>query len=267
MSIVKPITQLKKEDIKDLKLICFDVDGVTIRKGTIVEEKETLQTRSLTIKTKQLTKQVREKLIELKKYYFIAINSGRSTIYLKEVFNELLWDNVALIGEVGIFTLANGELVQHERFDDKTLIKMRNIRKELEKFADSTRTSEAFEPKQFLITMHTRFDDKNVYKIVRNVDPEEEFAVIWSGEAFDILPKRLNKGTALINLCKYLNIDVSQTIAIGNGNNDRDMTEIAGIGVTTEPKILKSDFYTEGKEYLGGLELIDKLLELVKNDR
>ena len=35
---MKPITELTREDIKDLKLICFDVDGVTIKKGTDIEE-------------------------------------------------------------------------------------------------------------------------------------------------------------------------------------------------------------------------------------
>ena len=259
---MKPLSELTKEDIERVKLVCFDVDGVTIKKGTFIREKETKETQTIVTTTKLLSPEVRDKLAELKKYFFVCINSGRSTIYLKDVFNELLWDNFALIGEVGIFTLQNGQLVQHEKFTPKTLEKMRKIRTELEKYADETRMLEAFEPKQFLITMHTRFDDKNVHEIVRRVDTEGEFTVIWSGEAFDILPKRLTKGTALANLCNFLNIDISRTIAIGNGNNDKPMTEAAGIGITTEPKVLKSDFYTEGAEHLGGIELIDRLIEL-----
>ena len=35
---MKPITELTKEDIKDLKLVCFDVDGVTVKKGTDIQE-------------------------------------------------------------------------------------------------------------------------------------------------------------------------------------------------------------------------------------
>jgi len=261
---MKPITRLTRQDIKEIKLVCFDVDGVTIKKGTFIREKETRKTETLIIKTQLLEDRVKQKLLELKKYYFVAINSGRSTIYLKDVFNELLWDNFALIGEVGIFSLLNGQVVQHEKFDDKTLKKMRDIRNELEKYADKTRMAEAFEPKQFLITMHTPFEDKSVYEIVKMVDPEGEFQTIWSGEAFDILPTRLNKGVALVNLCRHLKIDLKGTIAIGNGRNDRDMVESAGIGVTTEPEVLKADFYTTGKFHLGGEELIDKLLELAK---
>jgi hypothetical protein len=260
---VKPITELTKEDVRNIKLICFDVDGVTIKKGTFIREKETPSTETLTIKTQRLEDGIKEKLNELKKHFFVAINSGRSTIYLKDIFNDLLWDNVALIGEIGIFSLLNGEVIQHEKFEEKTLAKMRDIRRELEKYADKTRIAEAFEPKQFLITMHTRNEDKNVYDIVKAVDPEGEFQVIWSGEAFDILPSRLNKGTALINLCHHLKIDLKDTMAIGNGNNDRDMTETAGIGVTTEPTVLKADYFTKSIGHLGGFELAEKLLDLM----
>jgi len=259
---VRPLSQLTPKRLKNIRLVCFDVDGVTIKKGTFIREKETRQTETLTIRTQLLEERIKQKLLELKKYYFIAINSGRSTIYLKDVFNELLWDNVALIGEVGIFSLLDGQVVQHEKFTKATLEKMRNIRSALEKYAAKTRLAEAFEQKQFLITLHTRFEDNNVYDIVKRVDPEGEFRAIWSGEAFDILPKRLNKGVALANLCRHLKISPRQTMAIGNGRNDRDMVETAGIGVTTEPKVLEADYYTTGKSHLGGEELVDKLLEL-----
>lgn len=259
---MKPLTQLTTNDIKNIKLVCFDVDGVTIKKGTVVKEVESKETKTLTIKTRLLTNEVREKLIELKKYFFIAINSGRSTIYLKDVFGDLLWDNVALIGEVGIYTLVDGELIQHEKFDKKVLGLMREIRLGLEDYIGETRAREAFEPKQFLITLHMPFEDKKIYEIVKGIDIDNEFEILWSGEAFDILPKDLNKGKALKNLCSHLNINISDSIAIGNGNNDRSMTETAGIGVTTEPNVLESDFFTVGKEHLGGIELADKLLEL-----
>ncbi len=261
---MKPLSELTKEQIKDIKLVCFDVDGVTIKKGTQISAELTHETETLTIKTRQLSDEVKEKLLALKKYYFVAINSGRSTIYLKDVFNDLLWGNVALIGEVGIFSLLDGEVVQYEKFGQETLTKMRDIRRELEKYAQKTRIAEAFEPKQFLITMHTRHEDKNVYDIVKKVDPEGEFRAIWSGEAFDILPQRLNKGTALNNLCQHLDIKLEETIAIGNGRNDKEMIDVAGIGVTTEPNQVEGDFYTSGVGHLGGEELIDKLISLTK---
>jgi len=52
-------------------------------------------------------------------------------------------------------------------------------------------------------------------------------------------------------------------MAIGNGPNDREMVETAGIGVTTDPTDLKTaDFHTTKSLELGGEELVDKLIEL-----
>lgn len=259
---MKPLTELTKSDVENIKLICFDTDGVTVKKGTDIQEIKTPENTTLTVKTSNLLPEMRDKLLELKKHYFIAISSGRSSLYLTKVYAEILWDNAALLSEVGIFTLINGELIQSEKFDSRTLAKMRNIRVALQALEGKVKDFRAFEPKQFLITLHAFSEISEIYEILKKEDPDEEFYAIWNGEAFDIAPKRLNKGTALKNLAGLLNIDIGQTLAVGNGPNDKDMTEAAGIGVTTEPDWLKADFYTSQNQYLGGLELIDTLLSL-----
>ena len=261
---MKPITDLTKEDIKDLKLVCFDVDGVTIKKGTDIKEIKSEEKTTLTVTTANLSAEIRDKLLELKKYYFICVSSGRSSLYLTKVFAELLWDNAALLSENGIFSLVNGELIQHEKFEKALLVKMRNIRVDLQNLEGKVKDFRAFEPKQLLITLHAFSELPEVHEIVKKNDPEEELYVWWNGEAFDIAPKRLNKGTALQNIADYLKIDVSQTMAIGNGINDKAMTDKAGIGVTTEPKVLESDYFTTDDEHLGGIQLIDTLLNLNK---
>jgi len=57
---------------------------------------------------------------------------------------------------------------------------------------------------------------------------------------------------------------MKQTMSIGNGLNDKEMVDYAEIGVTTNPKRIKGDFYTTGKLHLGGEELVDTLLKLIK---
>ncbi len=259
---MKPLTELTKEDIKDIKIVCFDVDGVTIKKGTDIKESKTLESTTLTVTTSNLSSEMRDALLALKKHYVVAINSGRSAMYLKKVFAELLWDRSALISENGIFILANGELTQCEKFDQKTLTKMQNITIALQSLEGKSQDFRAFEPKQFLITLHAFADIPEVHQIVKEHDPEGELYTFWNGEAFDIAPKRLNKGSALKNLCDLLGVSLEQTMAIGNGPNDKDMLDVAGIGVTTEPKTIESDFYTVDGEHMGGLELAKKLLEL-----
>lgn len=261
---MKPLSQLTKEDIKDLRLVVFDVDGVTIKKGTDIQEVRTQSSTTLTVTTSNLSSEMRDKLVELKKRYFIAICSGRSSMYLTKVFNELLWDNCALISEIGIFTLIKGELIQNRKFENKTLEKMRNIKMDLANLEGKVKDFRAFEPKQFLITLHAYADMPEVHEIMKRHDPEDEFYCLWNGEAFDIAPKILNKGTGITSLAKLIGIDLSQVIAIGNGPNDKSMTDTAGIGITTDKKSVEADYYTEGNEELGGFEIINKLLELNK---
>lgn len=259
---MQPITDLTKENIRNIKLVCFDVDGVTVKKGTQIEEIKTSTQTKFTISTNNLSREMKDKLQELKKYYFVAIVSGRSSLYLTDVFNDLLWDNFALISEIGIFTLMNGELKQNKKFDEKALRKMKLLRNDLAGLVGDKPELADFELKQFLITLHASHEIPEVYNIMKKHDPEEEFYCLWNGEAFDIAPKILDKGQSIKFLAKDLGIGIHQTIASGNGINDKSMTDAAGIGITTDKKSLESDFYTIGNEELGGFEIIDKLLSL-----
>ena len=47
----------------------------------------------------------------------------------------------------------------------------------------------------------------------------------------EINSKKANKGAGLMMLCDYLGIDVSETAAFGDGLNDMEMIETAGIGI------------------------------------
>ncbi len=259
---MKPLSELSKENIKDLKLVVFDVDGVTVKKGTNIEEIKTVAETKFTIRTNNLTQQMKDKLTELKKYYYVAICSGRSSLYLTDVFGDLLWDNFALISEIGIFTLKDGELIQNKRFNDNLLQKMKLIKADLSKLVGDKSEMADFELKQFLITLHASHEIPNVYEIMKNRDPENEFYCLWNGEAFDIAPRILDKGQSIKFLAKELNIGIHQTMASGNGINDKSMIDAAGIGITTDRKSVEADYYTEGNEELGGFEIIEKLLEL-----
>jgi HAD superfamily hydrolase (TIGR01484 family) len=259
---MKPLSNLTKEDIKDLKLVVFDVDGVTIKKGTNIEEIKTSSETKFNVRTNNLTNEMKAKLMELKKKYFVAICSGRSSLYLTDVFGDLLWDNFALISEIGIFTLINGELKQNKTFDTNQLRKMKLIKNDLAKLVGDKPEMPDFELKQFLITLHASYEIPEVYEIMKKNDPEEEFYCLWNGEAFDIAPKVLDKGQSIKFLAKELGIGIHQTMASGNGVNDKSMIDSAGIGITTDKKSLEADFYTEGNEELGGFEIIEKLLEL-----
>lgn len=254
---MKPIKELTKENIKDIKIICLDVDGVTIQRGTKIIDKGNEQ-KMVTI---PLDGEILQKILRLKKYFHVTINSGRSVFYLIKVFQDILWDNASLISENGIFILHNGELRQNFVFTSYELQVLKKITKRLQVLASTNQSADGFEYKVFLLVLHCNQAISEVEKIVSEEDPKGEFYCWWNGEAYDICPRRFNKGVGLKKLCELLGYTPENAIAIGNGINDKDMTDIAGIGVTTDKIHLEADYFVEG-EHLGGNYLIDKLLEL-----
>ena len=48
---------------------------------------------------------------------------------------------------------------------------------------------------------------------------------------FEILPKGVNKGLALMKLTEYLNADINKTVAVGDFDNDVEMLKAAKLGI------------------------------------
>jgi len=260
---MKTIDQLTKEDIKNIKVICFDCDGVTTKEGTFIQEKG----NELVVKTTSLSNETALKLNKLKKDFFLVFSSGRSLLYLSRMYEKILWDNLALQAEAGIFTLYQGTVFQQERFSQYYLEKSTRIKNEIRKLSETNPNIVGFEPKQFLVTVHCQKEDAEILKIVKKHDPENEYCCPWSGEAYDINPKIFNKGAGLKFLVDKIGFKLENVLAVGNDPNDKEMVERAGIGITTDPEsvIKGADFITNKKGVLGGQELIDKLLELIND--
>ncbi len=75
----------------------------------------------------------------------------------------------------------------------------------------------------------------------------------------------VNKGEALKWLCNYLNINLNETIAIGDSYNDVSMLKVAGIGAcvkSAEDEIKKISKYVCEKDYFEGSvkEVIEKFI-------
>jgi len=186
---MKPIAKLSQSDIKNIKIICFDCDGVTVERGTEIEEKED----SLFVKTYTLSDRLLIKLIEVKKRFHITFSSGRSLLYLDRMYGKVLWDNASLQGENGIFSLIDGQVIQHEKFDRSTLEKMNKMKVAIRELSKINKQIRGFEPKQFLITPHCWQAVPEIEDIVKKFDDKNEFYCLWNGEAYDIAPKRLKE--------------------------------------------------------------------------
>lgn len=258
---MKPLSALTKEEIQNIKLVSFDADGVTVERGTEILEKDNV----LTVKTKQISNSLLEKINRLKKYVHINISSGRTLLYLNRMFGPVLWERTSIQAENGIFTLINGQVLQESPLTNGELEKMEQMRKEIRKLSETNKNIHGLDPKQFMVSVRCGQEDERINDIVRRVDTNNEFNNLWiSNENHDIFLKRFNKGVGLEFLRNRLNLQKDEVLAVGNDPNDKEMLEIAGISITTDPENVQADFQTEGKYELGGDEVVDRLLELLE---
>lgn len=83
-------------------------------------------------------------------------------------------------------------------------------------------------------------------------------------EAFNLeaSPANISKGSGLVELCDFLGIDISETVAIGDAYNDREILQTAGLGIAmgnADDEIKKlADFITLDNDSDGVAAAIEK---------
>src|SRR3989344_1811075 len=110
---MKEISELTKNELKDIKLIVFDVDGVLVRRGTKIKQKGKITT----LETKIIDKKQIEQIKELcKRGFLINIKNSRIkgfepkefiiTIHCSEQVKEI--ENIVSKYKK-LYTILNGE--------------------------------------------------------------------------------------------------------------------------------------------------------------
>lgn len=75
-------------------------------------------------------------------------------------------------------------------------------------------------------------DMEYLRQIRKEINLEDKYSISFSAMRYlEINPKGVNKGFGLKQLCDILNIDIKDTIAVGDNTNDLDMILAAGLGV------------------------------------
>ena len=96
----------------------------------------------------------------------------------------------------------------------------------------------------------------------------ELFIVKSMAHYCEVTHPEATKGKAIEFLCKYWNINLSETMAIGDQDNDIEMIKTAGIGVAmgnATPKLKENaDFITKSVEEDGALFAIEKFIGVSK---
>lgn len=242
----------------NIKVICFDGDGVTKKKGTeFIRENGQDEMISSPPSLDML-----EKLKRLTKYFHVSFSSGRAMDYLQNIYGEIVKENGSLQAEIGMYLWWKGETFQNFEITEKQKERILLIREKLEMLKDLK--IKGFEPKEYLITLHCKDRIREVEEIVKFNDTEEELFCWWNGEAYDIGLKAVNKGSGLQKLTEKLGIKMSEVMTVGNGINDKEMTNIVGIDISTDEKHLEADFVVWGEE-IGGEKVVDRVLKLMEN--
>ncbi len=80
----------------------------------------------------------------------------------------------------------------------------------------------------------------------------------------EFMNKDVDKSKSILRLCEKLNIDLENTIAIGDSYNDISMVEVAGLGVAMENGVEEikkiADYITDTNENDGVAKVIEKYI-------
>jgi len=229
----KLIGELTQKDLKNIKLIAFDVDGVLVPRGTNIRQVGNV-TR---LETKRILPEQVEQIKKLHALGFeITINSGRGLYLLQDMFREVL-PFISLTYENGSATWYRGKIYQHVN----SFKFLHNVYADLA--AVRSKYIKGFEQKEFIITVHCTRRVKRIEQIVSN---HKNLYTIWNGEAYDIgLRGVQQKSVGLKSFMKSLKLTKKNVLAIGDNYNDQDLLSSAGIRVSADKTRLKGDFYID----------------------
>lgn len=76
-------------------------------------------------------------------------------------------------------------------------------------------------------------EDMSYLRMIRNqINLDDKYSISFSSNRYlEINPKGINKGIGLSKLCEYLNIDIKDTIGVGDNINDIELIQDSGLGI------------------------------------
>lgn len=249
---MKPISEMSKEDIADVKMIVLDVDGVLVQRGTKIQQVG----NTTTLETKVIERKEIGQIKELhQKGFLVNISSGRGLYMLQEMFREIL-PFVSLTYENGSSTWYKGKIYQHIN----SFKYLQNIFPKLKKVENEK--IKGFEPKEFIITIHCTEQIKEIEEIVAK---DKKLYTVWNGEAYDIGVKgRQTKALGFRKVMKIFKLNKENVMAMGDNYNDTELLNESGLPVSADQSRAEGKFYIplEG-EFLPADSLMQKVLSLV----
>ena len=250
---MKPLSEMTKEDLKEIKMIVFDVDGVIVPRGTKLKQ----DGNTTTLETKVIESKEIEQIQELsEKGFLVNISSGRGLYMLQEMFRKVL-PFVILTCENGSVSWYKGKLYQHINSFEY----LKDIFPKLKQIVNEK--IKGFEPKEFIITVHCT---EKVPEIEQVVAQDERLYTVWNGEAYDIGVKgEQTKSLGLRQVMKIFKLKKKNVMAMGDNYNDAELLKKSGTPISADKTRVKGKFFVplEG-EFLPADNLMQKILSLIE---
>ncbi|HNZ50019.1 MAG TPA: Cof-type HAD-IIB family hydrolase [Bacilli bacterium] len=161
--------------------------------------------------------------------YYIFINGQYICAHKKTIFQEPLDRNVLkeLIKRLQSLNLAYGFESSHQeavsRIDELVLYSFQNLGLPVP----------PVDPQFYLhhdVFQAWAFSNSGAIDMLKAEFSELRF-IQWMDVGYDILPGHASKGLGMKRLAEYLQMDLKDVIAIGDGDNDFEMVRDAGIGI------------------------------------
>ena len=175
--------------------------------------------------------------------------------YLSPLHCKKIYSDVENIGIRAIFVSDNIEYAtQFIRNDSQVLLNENNIdnmpAKNIKQIMIIGKNKEKIKKYK------SKVEKYNLNIIDTSNDAKEE---IW----FSIISNKASKGIALKKLAEHLSIPMCKTVAIGNGNNDLSMIQVARVGVAVEnatDELKKvANYITDSNDDDGVAKFLEKL--------
>lgn len=101
---------------------------------------------------------------------------------------------------------------------------------------------------KILVMDHDYEKVKRFEKLVNTEFSDELDAFRSENQFVEVMPKGINKGVALKEVCAHFNIPVEQSVAVGDYYNDRSMLLAAGLGIAmgNAPEDLRNEVLEHG---------------------
>lgn len=232
------------------KLMAIDMDGTMLNSNKLITlaTKQTIdqalkQQKHIVLSTGRALSELSEYKNELNNLQYGICESGaliydfknqqaiHYEIFSKELINKILEvidhkDIMLHFFSKGQSFIANGILPKMENYQMGQYQPLfKKVAKQIDNHLDYLKEHQV---EKINLYHRDEASRQQTYELLKNLPLSLAFAEKTS---LEISPISATKGKGLIKLCKYLDLDISKTIAIGDSDNDIDILKTAGLAI------------------------------------